>query len=61
MIWGLKRVYSNIEQAPGDDFVRVRSIRSLNQEEKVCIVFDVRDPVILEIEYQVLKEVQICV
>ena len=55
-----QRVYSNIKQAPGDDFVRVRSIRSLNQEKKVCTVFDVRDPIILEIEYQVLKEVQIC-
>lgn len=55
-----QRVWSNIKQAPGDDFVRVHSVRSLNQEGEVCALFDVRDPVILEIGYWILKEVQIC-
>jgi hypothetical protein len=34
----------------------MKSIRVLNRNGKVCTTFDVRDPVSIELEYQVLEE-----
>jgi len=45
--------------APGNDIVRLRAVRIVGQDGKARPQFDVRDPVALEIEFQVLKEAQL--
>jgi len=50
-----ERVWKDINQAPGNDVVRLLAARSRNQQGYITSEFDVRDPVTLEIEFQVLK------
>jgi lipopolysaccharide transport system ATP-binding protein len=58
---GLKQegecVWTNIDQAPGDDIVKLGAIRVLNKDKKVCTQFDVRDPIYFEMEYWVLRDI----
>jgi lipopolysaccharide transport system ATP-binding protein len=56
-----EHVWSGAYQPPGDEFVRVRAIRILDKHDQICAIYDVRDPVSVSIEYQVLKDVCIFV
>ena len=56
-----QRVWSVPGEAPGfDNCVRLRSIRALSERGQVKTVFDVREEIAIEIEYEVLKEKHIC-
>ncbi len=56
-----ERLWKDMAQAPGNEIVRLLGIRSKNHNGAVCYQFDVRDPVVIEIEYAVLKEgYQLC-
>lgn len=47
--------------APGDDVVRLRAMRVVGSDGAVHSQFDVREPLVLEIEFQVLKEARISI
>ncbi len=49
-----ERLWSNISQAPGDEVVRLRAIRAINRHGKVSSSFTVREPICLEVEFNVL-------
>jgi len=51
-----ERTWPDITTAPGDNVVRMRAARVLDQNGKICTSFDVRDPIIIELEYHVLEE-----
>ncbi|MCU0666048.1 MAG: ABC transporter ATP-binding protein [Candidatus Omnitrophica bacterium] len=44
--------------APGNDIIRLRSVRIVGDDGHVHSQFDVRDPIKLEIEFQVFKDTQ---
>jgi len=48
----------DILKAPGNDIVRIRSVRVLDKNKEVCMQFDVRDPVIIETEYWILQSIE---
>ena len=49
------REWSDLSKAPGDDVVRLRAARVRTEEGDITDVVDIRRPVILEMEYQVLQ------
>ncbi|NQU17100.1 MAG: ABC transporter ATP-binding protein [Candidatus Saganbacteria bacterium] len=51
-----EKIWNSIEDAPGDDVVRMHAVRVLNKNGKVCTKFDVCDEIMLEMEYWVLKD-----
>ena len=51
-----EQIWPDINKAPGDNVVRMHAMRVLDQNGKVCTNFDVRDPVSIENEFQVLEE-----
>jgi len=51
-----EQIWPDINKAPGDNVVRMHAMRVLDRNGKVCTNFDVRDPVSIEIEFQVLEE-----
>lgn len=51
-----EQIWPDIYKAPGDSVVRMRAARLLDRNGKVCINYDVRDPISIELEYQVLEE-----
>jgi len=51
-----ERLWPDISQAPGDDVARLRGVRVLDQNKRICTSFDVRDPVSIEMEYWVLRD-----
>jgi len=51
-----ERIWPDVNIAPGDKVVRVHAARVLDQQGNVCKSFDVRDPIVIELEYQVLEE-----
>jgi lipopolysaccharide transport system ATP-binding protein len=51
-----ERLWPDLNTAPGDDMARLRGVRVLDRNGKNCTSFDVRDPVILEMEYWVLRD-----
>ena len=51
-----EQIWSDFSTAPGDNVVRMRAARVLDQQGKSCKSFDVRDPIVIELEYQVLEE-----
>lgn len=51
-----ERTWPDINKAPGDDVVRMRAVRVLDRNGKVCTNFDVRDPVSIDVKYWVLEE-----
>jgi len=57
--FGLKatgeREWPNAERAPGDDVVRLRAVRVRSPDGQVTDVFDVRKPLTIEIEYEILR------
>lgn len=56
-----EHIWPNITEAPGDDVVRLRAIRTKKHSGEITSFFDVREPVAIEIDYAVLKEgYQLC-
>ncbi len=51
-----EKVWNDIKSAPGNDAVRLHSVRALDKDGKVCSEFDVRDPVTIEINFNVLEK-----
>ncbi|MBU4288994.1 MAG: ABC transporter ATP-binding protein [Proteobacteria bacterium] len=51
-----EQIWPDINNAPGDNVVRMHAVRVLDQNGKVCANYDVRDPVSIEVEYWVLEE-----
>lgn len=51
-----EKVWEDIENAPGDEMVRMHAVRVKNRQGEVCTEFDVRDPVFIEMEYSVLQD-----
>lgn len=54
--WAGERVWPDVDSAPGDDVVRVHAVRVQDGDGRVRTIFDVRDPVSIEIEYSVLEQ-----
>lgn len=55
------REWKDINQAPGNDIVRLRSIRVRTEDGQVCESIDIRSPVGLEMEFEVLEAGQVLV
>jgi len=53
--------WPQISQAPGNNIIRMRAVRIVKDDGQVCLNFDVRDPLKLEIEFQVYKEAQLAI
>jgi lipopolysaccharide transport system ATP-binding protein len=51
-----ERSWPDLEQAPGDDVVRLTGIRTKNKDGVVCQEFDVRESFEVEFDYTVLKD-----
>lgn len=51
-----ERVWKTAAEAPGDEVVRMHSVRIKNKEGRVSTDYDVRDPVTIELEYWVLQD-----
>lgn len=51
-----EQVWPDIYKAPGDNVARLVAARALDQNGKVCVNYDVRDPISIEIKYKVLEE-----
>ncbi len=49
------REWTDLSQAPGDDIVRLRAVRVRTEEGQITDVVDIRKPIGIEIEYEVLK------
>jgi lipopolysaccharide transport system ATP-binding protein len=56
-----ERVWTETVDAPGNDVVRLLSIRLRNDEGNICDTFDVCHPVNVEIKYRVTKPAQLSV
>ena len=50
-----ERVWRNPEDAPGTDMARLRAVRVLNDNGEVTLGIDIRQPVVFEMEYDVLQ------
>ena len=53
--------WKDIEKAPGDDFVRLRSVKIKTEDGRAIDAVDIRNDIFLEMEYDVLKSNQILV
>jgi lipopolysaccharide transport system ATP-binding protein len=53
---GSSRMWDDLESAPGDDVVKLRSVRILDRDGETVDYVDVRDPVGVEIAFRVLRE-----
>lgn len=51
-----KREWPNPEEAPGNDWVRMRSVRIVNTARQTSETVDVRDPVGIEIVFDILEQ-----
>jgi len=49
------REWRDLSAAPGNDVVRLMAVRVRNDQELVTDVIDIRQPVLVEMEYEVLK------
>jgi lipopolysaccharide transport system ATP-binding protein len=49
------REWRDLQTAPGDDIVRLRAVRVKNNDGQISDAIDIRKPVLLEMEYEVLK------
>ena len=50
-----ERVWPTLEDAPGDSMARMRAVRVKNLSGKVSESYDIRDPVVVEVEYLCLQ------
>ena len=53
-----ERVWKEASSAPGDDTARVHAVRVVDDRGALSTEFDVRDPVYVQMEYWVLREVE---
>jgi lipopolysaccharide transport system ATP-binding protein len=53
---GSSRTWDDLGSAPGDDLVRLRSVRIVDQNGKTADYVDVREPVGVEIAFRVLRD-----
>lgn len=53
--------WPEMRHAPGNDVVRLRAVRIVGQDRRARSQFDVRDPIVLEIEFQVIKKAQLAI
>ena len=53
-----ERVWNDVASAPGDDTARIRAVRMLDDRGELSSDFDVRDPVYVQMEYSVLRDVE---
>jgi len=51
-----ERKWVDIEKAPGGDAARLRAVRTRTEDGLVTNSFDIRQPVVVEMEYEVIKE-----
>ena len=49
------QVWDNLEEAPGGDIARLRAIRVKGENGRVAQYFDIRKPIAIEMEYDVLE------
>lgn len=49
------REWPNLENAPGDNVVRLRAVRARAEDGQILEAFDIRHPIGLEMEYEVLE------
>lgn len=52
-----EREWPNLDEAPGSEVARLRAVRVCDEDGRVADVADIRRPVALEVEYQVLRSV----
>jgi lipopolysaccharide transport system ATP-binding protein len=50
-------LWPDFNTAPGDDIARLRGVRVLDRNGRICTTFDVREPVSIEMEYWVLRDI----
>jgi lipopolysaccharide transport system ATP-binding protein len=50
-----ERVWANPAEAPGDDVVRLRAVRVVNEANAIVEEVDVRQPFAIEVEYDLLR------
>ena len=50
------KVWDDPEQAPGKDAVKLRAFRVVNQQDEVTEHFDIRDPICVEMTYDVIRD-----
>ena len=53
-----ERVWKEVSSAPGDDTARVHAVRVVDGRGALSTEFDVRDPVCVQVEYRVRREVE---
>ena len=53
---GSSHVWDDVETAPGDDLVRLRSVRIVDSDGETVDYVDVREPVGVEIAFRVLRD-----
>jgi lipopolysaccharide transport system ATP-binding protein len=53
---GSRRTWDDLESAPGDDVVRLRSVRIVDRDGETVDYVDVREPVGVELAFHVLRE-----
>ena len=53
-----ERVWNDVSSAPGDDTARIRAVRMLDDRGDLSTDFDVRDPVYVQMEYSLLRDVE---
>ena len=53
-----ERVWDDVSAAPGDDTARIRAVRMLDDRGDLSTDFDVRDPIYVQMDYSVLREVE---
>lgn len=53
-----ERVWADIDSAPGDDSARMHAVRVLDHNGAPSVSFDVRDSVLVRMEYWVLRDLQ---
>src|SRR5690606_6266123 len=53
---GAERRWENAAEAPGNDIARLRSVRVRNAAGETSFTMDIRSPIVVEMEYDVLSE-----
>jgi lipopolysaccharide transport system ATP-binding protein len=53
--------WPEVDQAPGNEIVRLRSIRFVGRDGSTCSQSDVRDPLTLEIDFHVFQPAQLAI
>lgn len=46
-----EKIWPHLSLAPGDETVKLHSVRIKDKQNNICTSFDVRDPIVIEMEY----------